>query len=209
MPVLSRLIHLDRKRSAVLQGADQNNLLPLLRRRRKRDSHLIQGPCGVAGDGKVGVEGDVHDILLGFAGAGLGLDLGEALADEQDAIDEEAVGVALDLKVAEEGVCAEQGEDLVEDVVALVVRVGRLVGGQRDEREGVGGTAGLGAQGEEREVANEARSVRVVVEDGVVGLKAVVGVVSSGRCPMTLPGRAGRGLAGLRHSRASNSPSSG
>lgn len=37
-------------------------------------------------------------------------------------------------------------------------------------REGVGRAAGLGAEGEEREVADEARGVGVGVKEGVVGL---------------------------------------
>lgn len=100
------------------------------------------------------------------------LDLGQAVAEEPDTVDEESVGGALYLKVAEEGVCAEERQHLVEDVVALAVRVGGLGGRQGGvEGEGVGRAAGLGAQREEREVADEAGRVRVLVEDGVVGLR--------------------------------------
>ena len=122
------------------------------------------------------VESKIHNILLSLTETRLGLDLSQAVADEPDTVDEQAVGRALDLKVAEERVGAEEREDLVEDVVALVVWVGRLVGGERDGREGVGGAAGLGAKGEEREVADEARRIRVVVEDGVVGLRRIDGL---------------------------------
>lgn len=118
-------------------------------------SHLVEGKGRVARNGKVGVEGEVQDILGSIADTGAGLDLGQAVTDEPDAVDKQTVGGALDLEVAEEGVGAEEGEDLVEDVVALAVRVGRLVGGQRRVREGegVGRTAGLCSERQEREVA--------------------------------------------------------
>lgn len=140
--------------------------------RRVAKSHLVQRPGRIAGDRKVEVEGQVHDILGSVSRRGRGLDLVEAVADEPDAVDEQPVGIALNLEVAEEGVCAEERENLIEDVVALAVRVGRLEQGQRRvrERQGVGRAAGLGSEREEREVADEAGDVRVVVEDGVVGL---------------------------------------
>lgn len=55
------------------------------------------------------------------------LDLLQAVAEEPDAVDEEAVGWALDLKVAEKGVCSKESEDLVEDVVAFAVGVWGVV----------------------------------------------------------------------------------
>lgn len=118
-------------------------------------AYLVQGPPRVAGDGKVGVQRQVHDILPRAPRVGARLDLAQAVADEPDAVHEQAVRGALDLKVAEEGVGAEQRQHLVEYVVRVAVRVGRLVGGERrgGRREGVGGAAGLGAQGEEGEVA--------------------------------------------------------
>ena len=45
-------------------------------------------------------------------------DLGEAVTDEENEVDEHAVRGALDLKVAEEGVGAEEVERLGDDVVA-------------------------------------------------------------------------------------------
>lgn len=140
-------------------------------------THLVQRPARVAGNGKVEVQRQVQHILRRLLDRGRGLDLAEAVAEEPDAVDEQAVGGALDLEVAEEGVGAEEGEDLVEDVVALRVRVGRLVGGEGDERERVGRAAGLGPQREEGEVADEARGVGVVVEDGVVGLRGCVSLL--------------------------------
>lgn len=118
------------------------------------------------------VQREVHDILLGVADGGAGLDLGETVAEEPDAVDEQAVGGALDLKVAEEGVGAEQREDLVEDVVALRVRVRALGGGQGRVRDGkgVGRAADLGAEGQQGEVANQP-GIGLRVEDGVVGLE--------------------------------------
>jgi hypothetical protein len=118
-------------------------------------THLIQRPGRIAGQRKVRVERDVHDVLGGIAHSRRRLDLGEAVADEPDAVDEQAVCGALDLEVAEEGVGAEEGEDLVEDVVALAVRVGGLVRGERWRGEGecVGRATGLGAQGQKGEVA--------------------------------------------------------
>lgn len=103
---------------------------------------------------------------------GRGPNLAQRLAHKQDAIDEQTVCRALDFKVSEEGVCAEEREDLIEGIVAVGLGLGRLVGGQRRvrQREGVGRAAGLCAQREEGEVANEAWWVGVGVVDGVVGL---------------------------------------
>lgn len=117
------------------------------------------------------IQSKVHDLLLGIAPRGIGLDLGEAVAEEPDAVDEQAVGGALDLKVAEKGVGAEEGDDLVEDVVALRVRVGGLGGGEGRawDGQGVGRAADLCAQGQERKVANQP-GLGLRVEDGIVGL---------------------------------------
>jgi hypothetical protein len=59
----------------------------------------------------------------------LGSNLAQTLAHPQDAIDQQAIGRALDLEVAEEGVCAEQTQDLVQGVVALSVGLGAEVCG--------------------------------------------------------------------------------
>lgn len=141
------------------------------------ETYLVQGEARVAGDGEVEVEGGVHDLLGGVAEGVGGADAAEALADKEDAVDEQAVGGPLDLEVAEEGVGAEEGEDLVEDVVRLRVRVRRLAGGQGGVRrwQDVGWPARLGAQGEEGHVSDQAREGRVRVEHGVVGLFVPVG----------------------------------
>lgn len=112
----------------------------------------------------------------------MGADLAEALADEEDAVDEQAVGGALDLEVAEEGVGAEEREHLVEDVVRLGVRVRALAGWDRRAglRQHVRWAPGLGAEGQQGEVADETRDVGVVVEHGVVGLWSVLAVGLSG-----------------------------
>lgn len=94
-------------------------------------ANLVQRECWVSGNGKVEIQSQIVDLLAGIAGIGIGLDLGQAVAHEPDSVDEQAVSGALDLKVAEEGVCAEEAEDLIEDVVALALDLGGLVGGQR------------------------------------------------------------------------------
>jgi len=58
--------------------------------------------------------------LFSFSPAHARLDLAQHLADVQDAIDEHAVGWALNFEVAEEGVCTEEGEDLVQGIIRLV-----------------------------------------------------------------------------------------
>jgi hypothetical protein len=138
------------------------------------EAYLVQGEARVSGDGEIEVQRKVQDILLGVPRVGGGLDLAQAVADEPDAVHQQTVGGTLNLEVAEEGVGAEEGEDLVEDIVALTVGVGRLVGGQgwRWDRQDVGRPAGLCPEREEREVADEARRVRVRVENGVIGLVA-------------------------------------
>jgi hypothetical protein len=145
-----------------------------------RQSYLVQRKAWISGDSKVQIQRQVHDILLGVSRRGSGLHLLQAVAQEPDSIDEEAVRGALDLEVSEEGVGAEERDGLVEDVVALAVGVGRLVGRQRRGRdgEGVGRAAGFGAQREEGKVADEAGRVGVVVEDGVVGLEGVVSLMT-------------------------------
>lgn len=67
------------------------------------------------------------------------LDLAQRLAHKQNAVNQHAVSRALDLKVAEEGVGAEEGEDFVDGVVRLVRGInGELgdVGGERGQRHG-------------------------------------------------------------------------
>jgi hypothetical protein len=96
----------------------------------------------------------MYIYLLSFPLAHARLDLAEDLAHVQDAVNHDAVGGPLDLEVAEKGVCAEQGEDLVERVIRLVRRVdGQLgdIGGQRGELDGW--PTGAGAQGQQGEVA--------------------------------------------------------
>lgn len=140
-------------------------------------SYLIQWEGRVTRNGEVGVERQVRDILGSRPYVGGGLDLGQAFGDEEDAVDEQAVGGTLDLEVAEEGVGAEEGEDLIEGVVAVGLGVGGLVGRQRrvGQGEGVGWAAGLGPQREEGEVPDQPWDVGVGIEYGVVGLLVVVG----------------------------------
>lgn len=102
----------------------------------------------------------------------MGPNLGQAVADIPDSVHEQTIGGTLNLEVAEEGICAEEREDLVQDIVALVVGIGRFMGRERRRglRESVGGSTSLGAQRKEGEVADEAGRIGVGVEDGVVGL---------------------------------------
>jgi len=87
--------------------------------------------------------------------------LPQTLTHKQYPIDQQPICRALDLEIAEEGVGAEEGEDLVEGVVGLVVAVDVELGGAGGEGgEGVGGAAGAGAEGEEGEVAYGRRKVR-------------------------------------------------
>jgi hypothetical protein len=80
----------------------------------------IERKVGVAGDGKA-IDGERVER---FARLELGLrrarrsELGEAVRDEEDEHDERSVGGALDLKIAEERVGAEEVEGLVDDVCA-------------------------------------------------------------------------------------------
>lgn len=78
----------------------------------------------------------------------------QTLADPENSIDEHAVGGALDLKVAEERVSAEQRQRLVEDVVALALGVDlEVVCAGGEGGESVCWAAGLGAEGGESKVA--------------------------------------------------------
>ena len=98
----------------------------------------------------------IDEELLGGARIGVALrgEFCEAVGEEEDAVDEQPVGGALDLEVAEEGVGAEEGENFVEDVVRFGVRVDvEGGGGGGEDREREGGTAGFGAKGEEGKVA--------------------------------------------------------
>ena len=47
----------------------------------------------------------------------MGLNLGEAVGDEENAIDQEAVGRAFDLEVTKESIGAEEGERFIENVI--------------------------------------------------------------------------------------------
>lgn len=109
---------------------------------------------------------------MSIANRSRGLNLGKAIAEEPDAVDEQTIGGTLDLKVTEEGVGAEEGNHFIENVVALAVRVGRFVCGERrvGDGEGVCWAASLCSERQEGEVADEVRRIGVGVEDGIVGL---------------------------------------
>jgi len=81
------------------------------------------------------------------------LDLPEAFADEQGSVDKHAVGGTVDLKVAEQHTGTEEGQDLIDTIVGLVVGRDVDVGGIRGQRgQSVCGTPGASAQRQDREV---------------------------------------------------------
>jgi hypothetical protein len=86
----------------------------------RRLKGLVERECSVARNGKVCVESEVHDGLLGVSPGHLRLDLLDDFANEQDAVYQDTVGGAFDLEVAEEGVGTEQGQCLVQRVVAFM-----------------------------------------------------------------------------------------
>jgi hypothetical protein len=59
--------------------------------------------------------------LLSLPGIHRRLDLAETLADEEGTINEHPVGGTIDLKVAEEHICAEQGQDLIDTIVGFAL----------------------------------------------------------------------------------------
>lgn len=106
--------------------------------------------------------------------------LGQAVADKEDEVDENPVCWSLDLKVAEERVGTEQVERLCDDVVSFEVGCHSAAGQRRVSRaSGIccsrlrawrrSRTANLGREGEEGHVADEAVFLLVVVAR-VVGL---------------------------------------
>lgn len=97
--------------------------------------------------------------------------LPQTLRNPQNAINQQSIRRTLNLKVAKESIGAEQSQDFVEGVVGFGVGLGRLGGGERDERELHGGAADFGAQGEEGECADGLVGAGgLPVEDAVVGL---------------------------------------
>ena len=81
------------------------------------------------------------------------LNLAQNLAHEQNAVDHDPVRRALDLEVAKERVRAEEGENFVERVVGLMVRLNSKVGDISGERGQLNrGTAGACAQGKKSKV---------------------------------------------------------
>lgn len=59
--------------------------------------------------------------LLSLPGIHRRLDLAEALADEEGPINEHPVGRSIDLKVAEQHICAEEGQDLIDTIVGFAL----------------------------------------------------------------------------------------
>ena len=78
----------------------------------------VERKVGVAGDGEaVHSERVEHLGRLDLAGQrARGADLGKAVRDEEDEDNEQAIGGAFDLEVAEEGVGTKEVEGLVNDI---------------------------------------------------------------------------------------------
>ena len=75
-------------------------------------------------------------------------DLPQTLADEQDAVNQEPIGWALDLEVPEESICAEEAQDFVEGIIGFAVRIDRdfiCAGGELGKS--VGGTTSASSEG--------------------------------------------------------------
>ena len=83
----------------------------------------VEREVGVTGDGEV-VDGEGIEGLgrLELVRDGLrGADLGETIGNEEDEYDEEAIGWALNLEVAEERVGTEEVEGLIDDISRVLV----------------------------------------------------------------------------------------
>lgn len=143
LPIPRRLVHLRSGSEHQLLLDPEEIKATLLRG--SLQTHLVQGKPGITRNREIQIEGQIHNILPGVAGTSIGLDLLQAIAHKPDAIDEKPVRRTLDLKVAKESICAEDGEDFIEDIVALAVDVGDFMGGQRLGRKGerIGGAARL------------------------------------------------------------------
>lgn len=114
---------------------------------------LVQREARLARQTEV-LEREVDQALLGGLGVLRRFYSRQAVGEEEDAVDQVAVGGALDLEVAEEDVGAEEREGFVEDVVRLRLRVDfERVRASWERGESVGWAAGFGAQGQQREVA--------------------------------------------------------
>jgi hypothetical protein len=79
--------------------------------------------------------------------------LPQTLTNPKNPINQQPIRGALDLKIPKERIRPIQAQYLVQRIVLLAVLFGREVRGEGGEREGVCGPAGLGAEGEEGEVA--------------------------------------------------------
>jgi len=80
--------------------------------------------------------------------------LPQTFTNPQNAINKQAIRRSLDLEIPEERIRPEQAQHFIQYIVALGVGFWGEMGGVAGEREGVGGAADFGAEGEEGEVAN-------------------------------------------------------
>lgn len=104
---------------------------------RRRGVEAVEREVGIAGKGEAihRVGGKLFvGLVCGPGHFGRG-DLGETVGDEEDEVDEDAVGGALDFKVAEERIGAEEVDAFVDDVWARRVD-GRWSGSARARTDG-------------------------------------------------------------------------
>lgn len=114
---------------------------------------LVKGKRHITRNGKV-VKCSIDQGLLCITSCHTWLDLPQTLADEQRPVDEHPVRRPIDLKVAEQHIGPEKGEDLINAVVRLIVRRHFGIGDIRRERgECVCGAARASPQRENGEVS--------------------------------------------------------
>lgn len=115
------------------------------------------------------IQRNIHKSLLSFTGRHVRLDFPQTLADEQDAVDEHTISRAVDFKVAKQHIGTEEGDDLVDAVVGLIVRGHVGVGDVGGERgEGVCGAARASPERKDGEVACQVTIVSRIASTALV-----------------------------------------
>lgn len=106
------------------------------------------------------VECNIDQGLLCITSSHAWLDLPQTLTDKQRPVDEHPVRRSIDLKVAEQHIGPEEGEDLIDAVVRLIVGGHIGIGDVRWERgECVCGAARASPQRENGEVSCQTTSI--------------------------------------------------
>jgi hypothetical protein len=155
---------------------------------------LIEWEACVAWDREVGVQSNVVDRLYCRVSCKISLgmenrtyllrippghawpDLAQHFAHIEDTVDHHTIGGTLDLEVSEEGVGAEESENLVQGVVRLVCGIdGELCHVCGEERQLDGGSTGARPEREEGKVAYiESELLRCFVQ-GVIPISCCFG----------------------------------